>query len=319
MSVRSLMIVVLTLAFGGSAAVGVNSFLKNPPNPKGDVVSVLIAAVDMPRGGNVTSEMLKPKDYPKDMVPVGALSKPEDAIDRAIAIPLIKDEPVLDGKLSPKGAGRGMAALIPSGMRAYTIQTPNVAQGVAGFILPGNKVDILLSVNDGVVSGIRQVAGGTTTMLLQNVEILAVDQKTVAPAENKMDAKELRSVTVLVAPQQANLLTLAQTKGQLYLALRNLKDNNAARTHPATLDELRFHQELPWDERAKGVLEALGKALSQRPPAPTPVPQTPKAPPPPPTVTIRTLRAAHEGGVVVQLPQDSRFTQQSSRALDARN
>src|SRR5262245_17574021 len=177
MSVRSLMIVVLTLVFGGSAAMGVNAFLKTPPTPKGEVVPVLMAAVDMPRGENVTSEMLKLKDYPKDMVPIGALSKPEDAIDRAIAIPLVKDEPVLDGKLSPRGAGRGMAALVPSGMRAYTIQTPNVAQGVAGFILPGNKVDILLCVDDGVMGGIRQVAGGTTTMLLQNVELLAVDQK----------------------------------------------------------------------------------------------------------------------------------------------
>src|SRR5437868_4783179 len=162
MSVRSLMIVVLTLAFGGSAAVGVNSFLKNPPNPQGDVVPIVVAATDMPRGGNVSSDMVKVKNYPKDMVPVGAISKPEDAIDRAVSIPLVKEEPVLDGKLSPKGAGRGMAALVPSGMRAYTIQTPNVAQGVAGFILPGNKVDILLSVNEGLMSQGRQVGGGTT-------------------------------------------------------------------------------------------------------------------------------------------------------------
>jgi pilus assembly protein CpaB len=313
------MIVILTLVFGGSAAVGVNAFLKASPSSKGEVVPVLMAAVDMPRGGNVTSDMLKLKDYPKDMVPHGALTKLEDAVDRAISIPLVMDEPVLDSKLSPKGAGRGMAALVPNGMRAYTIQTPNVAQGVAGFILPGNRVDLLLSVDEGVTIGNRPVAGGTTTMLLQNVEILAVDQKTVAPAENKMDAKELRSVTLLVSPQQANLLTLAQAKGKLYLALRNLEDKNPATTRPATLDELRFHQELPWDERAKGVLAALGKALAQRPPAPTPVAPAPKAPAPPPTIQIRTIRGNQEGAVLVQLPVSSTTTQQPSGALGARN
>jgi len=310
--------VLLALIFGVSAAVGVNSYLQGSPVTKADMVPVLVAAIDMARGGNVTSEMVKIKEYPKDMVPIGALSKPEEAVDRAISIPLIKDEPVLEGKLSPKGAGRGMAALVPSGMRAYTIQTPNVAQGVAGFILPGNKVDILLSVNEGVISANRQVASGTTTMLLQNVEILAVDQKTVAPAENKMDAKELRSVTILVAPQQANLLTLAQSKGQLYLALRNLKDGDPARTHPATLDELRFHQELPWDERAKGVLEALGKALAQRAAAPAKA-VTAAAPPPPPTIIIRTIRGRNEGAVPIQVPQVSRTTAQSSGAIDAQN
>src|SRR4051812_47497529 len=105
MSVRSIMIILLTVIFGGSAAVGVNTFLRNAPSPAGEVVKVLVAAVDMPRGGNVTSEMLKTKDFLKDMVPAGALTKPEEAIDRAVSIPLLHDEPVLDGKLSPKGAG----------------------------------------------------------------------------------------------------------------------------------------------------------------------------------------------------------------------
>ena len=104
---------------------------------------------------------------------------------------------------------------------------------MAGFILPGNKVDVLLTVDD--ISGITKVgiqgsSGGgssnaSTTTLLQNVEILAVDQKTTAPAENKIDAKELRSVTLLVTPQQANELGLAQNKGKLHLALRNLDDS----------------------------------------------------------------------------------------------
>jgi pilus assembly protein CpaB len=310
--------IALALLIGGSAAVGVNQLMQAAPQAKGEVVPVVVAAVDLPRGGNITAELVKVKEFPKDLAPSGFLSKPEDAVNRAISIPVMRDEPLLEAKLSPKGAGRGMAALVPDGMRAYTIQTPNVAQGVAGFILPGNKVDVLLSVSEGLSFGGNQNLGGTTTMLLQNVEILAVDQKTDAPAENKVSDKDLRSVTLLVTPQQANLLTLAQSKGQLYLALRNLKDNAAANTHPATLAELRFHEERPWDERAKGVLESLGKALSQIKIEPKPVTQARPAPPPA-AVPIRTLKGSNEGFVLIQLPESSRSARPSSTALGARN
>jgi pilus assembly protein CpaB len=318
MSARSLIMITLALVFGGSAAVGVNQLVQKPPGPKLDTVDVLVAAMDLPRGGNITSELVKVRALPREAVPVGALTKPEDAENRAVSIPLMKDEPVLEAKLAPKGAGRGMAALVPTGMRAYTIQTPNVAQGVAGFILPGNKVDVLLSVSEGLAFGPNQTVSGTTTMLLQNVEILAVDQKIDAPAENKVSDKDLRSVTLLVTPQQANYLTLGQQKGQLYLALRNLKDDQTAQTRPATLGELRFHQEPAWDERAKGVLEALGKALSQIKIEPRPVAQARPAPPVDPP-RIRTLRGSNEGVILIQPPESSRVPKQSPTALGARN
>jgi pilus assembly protein CpaB len=310
--------ITLALIFGGSAAVGVNQFIQKAPWPKADTVPVLVTAIDLPRGESITSELVKVRELPREAVPTGALSKPEDAENRAVSIPLMKGEPVLEAKLAPKGAGRGMAALVPTGMRAYTIQTPNVAQGVAGFILPGNKVDVLLSVTDGLTFGSNQTINGTTTMLLQNVEILAVDQKIDAPAENKVSDKDLRSVTLLVTPQQANLLTLGQNKGQLYLALRNLKDNEAASTHPATLAELRFHQEPPWDERAKGVLEALGKALSQIKVEPKTIAQARPARVPL-AIPIRTLKGTSEGVVMIQLPEPSRTPEQSPTALGGRN
>ena len=149
MSPRSILVVVLALVFGGSAAVGVNSLLQNQQMvPKGEVVSVLVAAIDVPRGGMLTAELVKSREYPKDIAPVGALSKVEEALDRTVFIPLIKDDPILNAKLAPKGSGRGMSALVPKGMRAFTIQTPSIESGVAGFVLPGNKVDVLLTVGD---------------------------------------------------------------------------------------------------------------------------------------------------------------------------
>src|SRR5262249_2669627 len=142
------------------------------------------AAVAVPRGGMITAEQVKLVDYPRGLVPPGAISKLEEAVDRGVITPLVPGEPVLNAKLAPRGAGRGLASLVPSGMRAFTITTPNVAAGVAGFILPGNHVDVLLTVTDD--SGNQWTGGGSTTTLLQNVEILAVDQTIDAPSSNKV-------------------------------------------------------------------------------------------------------------------------------------
>ena len=118
-----------------------------------------------------------------------------------------------------------------------------------------------------------------------------------------MDSKELRSVTLLVTPQQANLLDLGQSKGTLHLALRNLEDKDNSRTRPATLTDLQFHQEPPWDERAKSLFEALGKALAQRRLLAQAKPPESATPAEPPAAMIRTVRGIREGGVLVPLRQ----------------
>ena len=297
MSPRTVMISVLALVFGGSAAVGVNSFIKNPPTIKGDVVAVEVAAVEIPRGGTITSEQIKTREFPKDLVPPGAITKVEDAVDRAVFIPLMKDEAIVENKLAPKGSGRGLAALIPPGMRAFTITT-TLASGVAGFILPGNKVDVLLTISNMGISDVT--GGGSATTLLQNTEILAVDQKIYAPAENKVDAKEMRSVTLLVTPYQANLLELGQNRGTLHLALRHPEDRQPGASRTATMFDLQFHQEKPWDQRAKDVLSALGEALAKARPAPPPPPARAEVTP---KKSIRTIRGSSEG-MVLLTPDD---------------
>jgi pilus assembly protein CpaB len=293
----------LALVFGGSAAVGVNAFIKNRGGAaaESDTVPVVVTAMELPRGGTITAELVTTRDYPRAMVPAGAITKLADAIDRAVAMPMVKDEPVLDAKLSPKGAGRGLAALVPHGMRAVTIQTPNVATGVAGFVMPGNKVDVLLTVTETGGLVIDPTGGGSTTTLLQRVEILAVDQRVDAPADNRVDVKDLRSVTLLVTPRQANLLDLGQNKGTLRLSLRNLDDDRDAGVSPVTLADLRFRQEKPWDERVKGLLEVIAKVRAQPPVPAPPTPAIAPAPPPPPQMYIRTLRGTREGSVSVQM------------------
>jgi pilus assembly protein CpaB len=294
---RSMFAVILALVLGGSTAVGVNNFVNQKPtvvNP--DLVKVVVAAVDLPRGALLTSTQLKEREIPKEQVPPRALTKMEDALNRAVMTPMFKDEPLHDGRLAPKGSRGSMASVTKSGMRAFTIQTHTHSAGVAGFVMPGDRVDVLLTMTSdaGDASG-----GASTTTLLQNVEVMAVDQAIEAPALNKVDLAQMRSVTLHVTPDQALVLDLGQSKGMLHLSLRNSEDGRDARTRPATLADLRFHQERPWDERVKGVLEAFGKALEKRPPAAPPVQVVEKPPAPPPRVFIRTIRGIQEGAVTV--------------------
>jgi len=262
--------VLFAVVFGGSAAMGVRQYVGSGA-PPAETVSVVVASMNIPRGMLVSPDMIKTRDYPKDLVPTGAILKKEDAQDRSAFATMVMGEPVLESKLSPKGQ-RGLASLVSEGNRAFTITT-NVASGVAGFILPGNKVDVLLTLATGGSND--NTGGGSTTTLLQNVEILAVDQKVEAPAENKVDTNNLRSVTLLVTPDQAAKLSLGQSKGTLHLTLRNPKDELAANVRPTTVNDIQFRSEPP----------------PAAPPPPEP-PVTPKK-------TIRTIRGSREGMVVL--------------------
>lgn len=245
MSVKTIVVVLLAVVCGLSAAWGVNQFSRSADAtvlPK--TAPIVVAKTEIPRGRMLVAEDVEIRQWPGSAIVRGSLSKMEDVVDRAALTPLVVGEPVLEGKLAAKNSGRGLAALVPNGMRAYTIQASRVASNVAGFILPGNRVDVLLTLRGrhGDDTG-----GGSTTTLLQAVEILAVDQQLDAPADNKSDPEGLRSVTLLVTPEQASLLDLGQNMGQLTLSLRNPEDCQEAHTRPATLDAIRYRQERPMD------------------------------------------------------------------------
>ena len=291
MSVRTALIVFLALAFGVSAAVGVNMLVKQNAFAT-ETAPVVVAARDVPRGGILSAEDLSTSPYPKDLVPPGSVTKLEDAVGRVVINPLVKDEALIDRKLAAKNAKGGLASLIPAGMRAFTILTPNVASGVAGLVIPGNKVDVLLTL------GNDNAGGGVTSTLLQDVEILAVDTHLDAPNESKLDRRTLQSVTLLVTPDQAAKLNLGQNRGTLHLSLRNPEDDRTASTRVATVNDLQFHQEKSWGEQLKDVIEAYAKARPQtESAAQPPTPPQPAPEQPAPTLEIRTLRGRYFGVV----------------------
>jgi pilus assembly protein CpaB len=277
MSVRTVLIVVLALVFGVAAAVMAGQLTLRRTGDQTDTAPVVVAATDIPRFSLVQGDQVKVRYFPKELVPPGAITSIDEAIGRVAYVPIVKEEPLHGSRLAGRGAGRGLAAVIPPGMQAIAIQTPNIAVGVAGFILPGNKVDVLLTSNPhGSKSGL------STITLLQNVEILAVDQRVEAPAENKVDPKELRSVTLLVTPEQAGRLALGQSNGTLHLALRNPEDQKDFQGHRTTLEELGFPA------------EKIAQEPAPAPVVPAPVEAAP-APSPAPPVIVHTLRGTMRG------------------------
>jgi pilus assembly protein CpaB len=283
MSLRTVLIIALALVCGLSAVWVANIWANNfrPEAVRPEMVQVVVAAADIQRGATLNGDLVKLVDWPKDRLPPGALTRVEDAADRVLLSTLVKGEPVLDAKLAARGSARGMSALLPKGMRAFTIQTPNPSAGGGGFVLPGNKVDVLLTVtapNDDPAGG-----GPRIITLLQNVEVLAVGPLVEAPADNKTNASELRSVTLLVTPEQVARLTLGQTNGQLHLSLRNSEDQLASDAKPTTLAEIGQFEKKREDPKAQ----------------PEPLPPAVQAPPPPEPAVVRTLRGRHEGEVTI--------------------
>lgn len=307
MQMRTVGIAALAIIFAVSAAVGVYLISGvTSEATKVELVSVVVATLDMNRGQSLAKEHLATRDWPRDLVPEGTITNPESILDRTLAMPLLKGDLLLEGKLAAKGSGRGLAAIIPAGMRAVTIQTPNVATGVAGFILPGNRVDVLLTMNS--QGGADETGGGSTITLLQNLEILAVDQLTNVPEENMVDTKELRSVTLLATPTEAARLDLGQNKGTLRLTLRNPTDKLTDFVTPVTLAGLQSDPSEP-DERQP---ESIAPQIS--PPVATPTTDPPKRKF---NSQIRTLRGTRAGLIQFSPPEDGPKEQTESSASPA--
>src|SRR5262245_59526315 len=119
-STRTVTIVILALLSGAAAAVGINAAIKQSGGSTGEMVPVVVAAVDVPRFTMLAGPMLRTRDYPKDLVPADAVTKLDDALDRGTITGLAKDEVIIAGRLSAKGQ-MGVAPGVPVGMRAVTI------------------------------------------------------------------------------------------------------------------------------------------------------------------------------------------------------
>jgi pilus assembly protein CpaB len=249
----------------------------------GDLKDLVVAARPLNIGTTVKAEDLKVTKVPSAQLPKGSFSKVEDVLDRPLISNVLLDEPLVEGRLARRGDGVGLAPVIPAGMRAVTVRVNDVV-GVAGFVLPGMRVDVLIT---GEPPGRGQ---RTTKTILQNMLVLSAGATTQTDQTGK--PVNAPNVTLLVTPQQAEAITLAQNGGIIQLILRNGGDQNIEKTDGISLHSL-YGVPAPKASSGSGGNDELGGEPPRPRSRPQPVIVAATPPPPPPPVVpdqIITIR-----------------------------
>jgi pilus assembly protein CpaB len=176
-----------------------------------DEAAVVVAAMEIPFGRKVQAADLRLLQLPPHAVPKGSFTSIEKVAGRISTQPIYEGEIILPGRVAEHLGGSALAAVLEPGMRAITVRVDDVA-GVAGFLLPGNRVDVVSSKRHG---GNREI---TSKTILRHIEVLAVDQN----ASQERDGPVIvRAVTLSVTPPQAEKLFEATQEGRVQLTLRN--------------------------------------------------------------------------------------------------
>ena len=219
---------VLMFAFVVAAAGGLVTYrsLMSRPQPAkaaAPPVQIVVAAKDLEAGTVLKEGDIQLSDW-AGPGPVGATNKLEDLKGRGVTTPIYAKEPVIDSRLAPKGAGGGLAAMIPHGMRAFAVSVNEIV-GVAGFVTAGSHVDLLISGNG---PGANPALGTQAKTLIQNLEVLSAGQDIKKDPEGK--PVPVQVVNVLVTPEQAEVLSLASSQTSIRMTLRNPLDHDIAKT-----------------------------------------------------------------------------------------
>ena len=227
---KQLMIVALVM--GAAAAVvgyyGLTSLAsKNAEQNDRNYRTVVVTATDLTFGVKLDRAMLRTARYPKDAVPEGAYATLDSVMGQTTKVFMSAREPVTAIKLSSRGGGLSM--LVRPTMRAASLEV-NQVSGVSGFVLPGDRVDVICTVDPRLTSD-----NAITRTILQNIEVLAAGQKT-----EQQDNKPItvQSVTLLVDPNGAEALALAEHEGKIHLVLRNPGDNEQTQVGTLSTDEM---------------------------------------------------------------------------------
>jgi pilus assembly protein CpaB len=263
--VRIFAVFLMAILAGGGLAYGTYDYLQNVPVKTVSVPTrkVVVAGANLSLGRQLRREDLATLDWPAAAAPEGAFEDPQAIVDRGLIVSVVKNEPILPAKLASKEAGAGLPPIIPPGKRAMSVRVNEVI-GVAGYVLPGTRVDVVATANPSSRS-----EDITTKVVLQNVEVLAAGTRL---EQDTPDGKPMQVtvVTLLVTPDESERLTLASTEGKIQLALRNPLDTETPVTSGIKPGML------------LGQVQARPYAV-RRPAAPG---QPASIPPPPPTIEV---------------------------------
>ena len=272
--VRTLLVLLVALVMAGVASYAVYQGIQKIPVREVEVATqpVVVAAKTLPVGALVGPSDVRLAAWPTRNPVAGAFTTTEAVVGRGLLTSVAENEPITATRLASRESGAGLAPTIPLGMRAVSVKVDEVI-GVAGFVVPGARVDVLATVAGGDES--------TTRTVVSNLQVLA--SGTRVDQEEAKDGKPIPAtvVTLLTTPEDAERVTLASSEGKILLVLRNPLDIAPTATAGVRLTSL-------MGPPAKPPVETSFKGRRMVVAAPPP-----SLPPPPPApYTVETIRGA---------------------------
>jgi pilus assembly protein CpaB len=244
-------------------------------------VNVVVAAQPVTMGTRLHANHLRVVAWPSRNPVAGAFSDPKELVDRGVISPVAENEPITMSKVASLEAGAGLPPVIPEGMRAISVRVNEVV-GVAGFVVPGTIVDVLVTVRTS--TGTREEP--MTRTVVSKVQVLTAGTKFDQEKSKNGEPIQTSVVTLSVLPDDAEKISLAQNEGKITLALRNPLDVGPTDTKGVRLASLMTGTSPePIIDRTRNRVVAK---------------VAPAAPPPPPVYTVETIRAAKRGSEVVK-------------------
>ncbi len=317
---KSLILLMLALGCGLVASIGITQVMANRGDgavATADTAPILVAMDNIPQWSLITAHRVRIENWPKDKVPEDALSNIEDAEGRRTKTLIYAGDPIREAKLFDHGANEhGATMMIPEGLRAVPVKVDSVSGG-SGLIVPGDRVDVAVTIQPDTKKGIAEP---TTKTFLQDIKVFAVnDQFQVDPDEDDKSISA-KTVSLLVTPEQAQMLMLAADSGKIQLVLRSPDESANAKVAAVTLRQVleaaekadREQEELVEEdkpqaesqlsglaERFKDFLDKQGAQLAAAAKTAQPLPRMEED-----RWTVRLIRAADVERVVLQKDED---------------
>lgn len=226
------------------------------------MTKVVVAATDLNVGMKLEEKDVRTIDMLTSSLPQGAHSNPAEVLGRGVITPIQANELLLDSKLAAEKAGAGLSPMIPPKMRAVSVKVNEIIS-VAGFVVPGTRVDVLLT---GYPGERRGPGDAITATVLENVQVLAAGQKLERDEQGK--PQTVTAITLLVSPDDAERLVLASAEGKIQLALRHPFDVEMAK--PAAVRSAALYGRAPAREPLTVATRGSARPKKASPPPATP-------------------------------------------------
>jgi pilus assembly protein CpaB len=219
---KSLVLLALALGCGLVASIGISQVLDGSNRPAAvETAPIYVALKNINVGDPLDDKMVALEEWPKDKVPIGAITKWEDIEDRRPRSNIYQGEPILDNKLLARGQTNDPMQGVPAGMRLKTINV-DAKKSAAGLLSPGDRVDVQIFVKANESQGFPN---SFTKIFLQNIRVYAVDQTIDKAAEGEDSRAVAKTISLIVTPAQASRITLAENLGEISLVPRHPDDD----------------------------------------------------------------------------------------------